>query len=274
MNTPATFNVTPVRETECLAPTFTEGSAALRSIAHFIPHIQGEIILELMTGEEGQFFIEKMIELKSQIDSMPQTYEQAGKGDQAVVHLHYFFGSGDWWITEKDMDGGVLQAFGLADLGYGGELGYISIEELCSCPGVELDLHWTPITIAAIKGKSSPEPDCEIEIPPCKVWERTPEEIKIMTAEEFQAAFDTLENENYHTENVILLAKRYGNQTDLDQAERILADYHAAGCLSFELSQERYALQCSLEGKPSPKPDRGLPVISAQVPTNDHGGKQ
>ena len=53
-----------------------------------------------------------------------------GKGDDAVVYLHYFRGGMDWYITEKDMEEEQHQAFGLADLGYGGELGYISIQEL------------------------------------------------------------------------------------------------------------------------------------------------
>ena len=44
-----------------------------------------------------------------------------------------------------------MQALGLANLGYGGELGYISIQELIDA-GVELDVYWTPKTIGAIKG--------------------------------------------------------------------------------------------------------------------------
>jgi len=57
----------------------------------------------------------------------------------------------DWYITEKDMGDEQIQAFGLADLGMGfPELGYISIEELVE-NGVELDLHWTPKTLAEVK---------------------------------------------------------------------------------------------------------------------------
>ena len=37
----------------------------------------------------------------------------------------------------------MLQAFGYADIGYGPEAGYISIEELLE-NDVELDLYWTP----------------------------------------------------------------------------------------------------------------------------------
>jgi hypothetical protein len=40
----------------------------------------------------------------------------------------------------------------LADLGYGAELGYISIEELIK-NSVEIDLHWKPITLKELKNK-------------------------------------------------------------------------------------------------------------------------
>lgn len=64
---------------------------------------------------------------------MPKTYEQDGKGDQATAHLHYFLNGSDWYITEKDMDGGIQQAYGYAILNGDdecAEVGYISIEEL------------------------------------------------------------------------------------------------------------------------------------------------
>ena len=49
------------------------------------------------------------------------------------------------------MEDEQLQAFGLADLfGDGGELGYVSIEELKSV-GAEMDLYWTPKTLREIK---------------------------------------------------------------------------------------------------------------------------
>ena len=79
------------------------------------------------------------------------------RGQAAVAHLHYFRGGSDWWITELDAGseddeepGQQRQAFGLADLGYGAELGYIDIEELVAA-GVELDLHWTPKPLSEIR---------------------------------------------------------------------------------------------------------------------------
>src|SRR3989442_851268 len=82
-----------------------------------------------------------------------KTHDKHSKGDAAIVYLHYFNGSMDWYITEKDMEaGGQHQAFGLADFGDGGELGYISIVELIR-NHVELDLYWTPCTLAHIRAR-------------------------------------------------------------------------------------------------------------------------
>ncbi len=117
---------------------------------------QNKAVIAGLMGEEWQFFADKMKELAGVIATMPKTYDQDGKGDDAVAHLHYFRGAGDWYITEKDMEGhGTEQAFGLADLyGDGGELGYISIIELAEA-GVELDFHFKPKTIGQIRGGAS-----------------------------------------------------------------------------------------------------------------------
>ena len=111
-------------------------------------------ILEGGTGEEGEFFREKIAEYAERFLTMPKVYEQDGKGDEAVAYLHYFTGGMDWYITERDTIEIQDQAFGLADLGCGAELGYISIVELIQ-NGVELDLHWEPKTLGAIKGGAS-----------------------------------------------------------------------------------------------------------------------
>ena len=114
-------------------------------------------------GEEGDWFITRMVELAALILTMPKTYEQDGKGEAATAHLHYFTASADWYITEKDAETpekpGQHQAFGLADLfgerfQGGGELGYISIVELIE-NGAELDLHWTPRTLAAVRERAA-----------------------------------------------------------------------------------------------------------------------
>jgi hypothetical protein len=86
---------------------------------------------------------------------MPATYATESQGRAAIAHLHYFLGGADWWIIEKDSDpdnAGQVQAFGIADLGMGPELGYISIPELLEV-GAELDFYHTPKTVAEILGR-------------------------------------------------------------------------------------------------------------------------
>ena len=143
----------PTKQRETSA-TKEDATKALATLRPFLSASQMQAVADAMRGEEKQFFFDKAVELAGVIDSMPKTYDQDGMGDSAVAHLHYFRGGADWYITEKDMEGkGTEQAFGLADLGYGGELGYISIDELISA-GVELDFHFAPKTVGQIKGKS------------------------------------------------------------------------------------------------------------------------
>lgn len=121
------------------------------SFLHFIPVQQKRLIIECLDGEEREFFLNKMMELQETIQSMPVTYQQDGLGDNAIAHLHYFSGGQNWYITEKDREGdGTIQAFGMVDLGFGSEMGYISIAELVQINMIELDLHWQKKTLAEI----------------------------------------------------------------------------------------------------------------------------
>ena len=131
--------------------------AAGTTLKHFISKRQALALADGLAGEESAYFEQLITETAQKIDAMPKTYEQDGLGEQAVAHLHYFSGGGDWYITEKDSDpdqSGQHQAFGLADpFSDGGELGYISIVELRQA-GVELDLYWTPKPLAEIRAAS------------------------------------------------------------------------------------------------------------------------
>lgn len=111
---------------------------------HFLGRAQKYVIVEGMKrGEESQYFIDKVMEISELIKKMPKTYEQEGKGGEAIAYLHYFYGPIDAYITEKDMETEQHQAFGMIDIGYGPEVGYISIIELLQ-NGCELDMHFTP----------------------------------------------------------------------------------------------------------------------------------
>jgi len=125
---------------------------ALEQLAGFISLGQLRTMTAGCRGEEGPYFSGKLREMAERIKNTPETYGQDGLGNEAVAHLHYFRGGMDWHITEKDSnpDGqGQRQAFGLANLGYGAELGYISLPEILAA-GAELDLHYTPRTLADI----------------------------------------------------------------------------------------------------------------------------
>jgi hypothetical protein len=125
---------------------------ALQSLKPFINQGQLRRLAELVrNSEEREFFRAKVMELVNLIETMPRPYQQDGLGDEAIVYLHYFHGSADFHITERDSTEEQHQAFGRANIGYGAELGYISIQELIENQ-VELDLHWTPKPLKDCKG--------------------------------------------------------------------------------------------------------------------------
>ena len=122
----------------------------------FLPLTEMQAIIHGCRGEEGDHFREILREFGHRIYTMPTTYQQDGKGNQAVAYLHYFHGGMNWYITEKDIDTdgeGQRQAFGWASIGGEFELGYIDIHGLVSA-GVELDLHFEPKTLEALGMKS------------------------------------------------------------------------------------------------------------------------
>ena len=129
-----------------------QGRDKLDTFRAFVGTSQRQAIYSAMQGEEGAFFRGKVRGLIELFTTMPKTYEQDGLGENAIAHLHYFTGGCDWYITERDVDDdgeGQIQAFGSANLGYGAELGYISIKEIIGC-GAELDLYFTPCTLASL----------------------------------------------------------------------------------------------------------------------------
>lgn len=140
-----------VHESSSPSASLNAGVAALKRIEHFLPVMQARHVRELMRGEEGSFFIDKMIELSKLIDNMPVTYKNR-EGDP-LAFLHYFHGGSDWYIVEKDVDGGVMQAYGYACLNgdmMNAEYGYISIEELRPFPMMQLDFHFEPTPMSTL----------------------------------------------------------------------------------------------------------------------------
>jgi len=130
--------------------TMSESVKLPSNLKQFISRQQLNAIIRGCKGEEKEYFFDIAETLGKQFATMAKTYEQDGKGDDAIVYLHYFRGGMDWFITEKDMEDEQHQAFGMADIGYGGSLGYISLNELME-NNIELDFHWTPKTLREVK---------------------------------------------------------------------------------------------------------------------------
>ena len=88
---------------------------------------------------------------------IPKLYEQDGKGKNAVVYLHYFYGGSDWYITELDKE--TNQAFGYAILNgntQDSELGYMNLNEFTDSI-IDLDLYWSFQTLNEIFENEYPE---------------------------------------------------------------------------------------------------------------------
>ena len=131
-------------------------------LTNFIGAQQRNAMLAVMRGDEAEFMADKTLEVAEQIKAAPTTYWNQDNGvEDPVVHLHYFRGGIDAWITERDVgddtqDGTGLdeqhQAFGKVCLTgdkADAEWGYISIPELLGCR-VELDLYWTPCPMSQV----------------------------------------------------------------------------------------------------------------------------
>jgi len=131
------------------------------TLIHFIGTSQLCALQSCLDGEERQFFLSLLNELKDKISNMPKPYETTEQGMDAPVSLHYFHGGSDWYIVEKDSSEEQLQAFGYACLNgdkINAEMGYINIAELIKY-NVELDLYWTPTALRNVMHKKYVTPE-------------------------------------------------------------------------------------------------------------------
>jgi polysaccharide deacetylase 2 family uncharacterized protein YibQ len=121
--------------------TVKDATEAFKTVNKFIGSRQLKAMADGIRSEESQYFLDKTCEMAEIIKNMPKSYETEGQGKEAIAILHYFTGSWDWYITEKDKEEEQLQSFGLVS-GFEKEYGYISIKEIIRA-NAELDLHWT-----------------------------------------------------------------------------------------------------------------------------------
>ena len=96
------------------------------------------------------------------LEAIPALYssEDVSMMDK-VIHMHFFIGGCDWYVSEHDKqvdDLGSNLLFGFAILGgdtENAEWGYMDLEEMAAvriAPGIEIDrdMHWTPVKASEI----------------------------------------------------------------------------------------------------------------------------
>lgn len=154
--------VTPPPAPEVAKNSLRTGINAMVYLLQYMPKGEWQTVKDNMAGEEGQYFIDLAVNLVAFIKAMPIT--GTNRSDKALVYLHYFRGSTDCFITERDMEEDEqLQAYGFTILNgdlQNAEWGYISIPEITGA-GLELDLHWKTRPMDAIKKEYGLDDDSE-----------------------------------------------------------------------------------------------------------------
>ena len=97
------FNVTAIQKAENQLKTYSQ----------FFPKAQADVLKSLLASEESSYVCNLIDSIIQKIESMPSTYETEEQGENAFAILHYFGGACDFYITEKDIEDGQNQAFGL-----------------------------------------------------------------------------------------------------------------------------------------------------------------
>jgi hypothetical protein len=106
----------------------------------------------ILTPEFSSSFHLDIEGLEKTIADMPVTY---GGAEDPIAYLHYFINGYDYYITEKDAEGGVLQAFGLVVNSDGSSLGSMSIQYICKTKGMNIDFHWTPVAVSTLEARKA-----------------------------------------------------------------------------------------------------------------------
>ncbi len=159
---------------QSLKARIAAGLTALAGLRDFLPPTQARNVTDLIrNSEERDFFIDKMIELAALVKTIPVTFE-GREAEDPICHLHYFGGSYDGYLIEKDIgdpeepeDTSQHQAWGWGRFNHmpdGAETGYMSLPEMFSSPIIELDFHFEPTPLSKIIGKYQPAPEPEPEV--------------------------------------------------------------------------------------------------------------
>ena len=81
---------------------------------------------------------------------------------------------------------------------------------------------------------------------------KTKNQIKAMTQADFQNVLKAHTDKNYHTENVVFIAMRYGTKQQLARAEMILMAHNKIGCMTPKLHTLRSTLLNELKARMLP----------------------
>lgn len=105
-----------------------------------------------------------------------------------------------------------------------------------------------------------------------ELWNLPIDSVRAMTEEEFNAASYALDNWNFHSQNVVLLAKRKGTDQNIKDAEDFLKFHENAGGLSFEDLDSRREIEERINsGQKLPESDFNvdIPSLIAAIPKLD-----
>jgi len=107
-----------------------------------MPKAQQMAVMQSGKGEEKQFFIDKIKEFEKAFEDAKK--RQNISLDDSIVKAHFFYGQTDWYILDYEPSENMF--FGYVILNgdvQNAEAGYISIDELHTVKGIELDFYWT-----------------------------------------------------------------------------------------------------------------------------------
>jgi hypothetical protein len=125
---------------------------AARVLRPYMSRGQMIVLTTASHGGEGIFALELFVKMASNVEAMPSVLVNGQDGANAEAHLHYFYGGSDWYILEKNWDGGVDRAYGFVVLNgdmQNAEYGYVDIGDLVA-RGANLDLYFKTQTIAEV----------------------------------------------------------------------------------------------------------------------------
>jgi len=129
--------------------TQKEMDELFKNLQGFIGNLQLQALRMLYKSRDGKWYRNRLNELLQTFNNLPELYSNEELGENAIIKLHYFTPSSDFYITEIDRD--RRTAFGLIRIAEP-ELGYINLPDLIDC-NTEIDLHWSEKTIADVKGE-------------------------------------------------------------------------------------------------------------------------